>query len=470
MMKARRFSPLLAAGGLALSGPAASGLAAPGGEPRAAHATGAARVASATRAKAMSARRGAPGSHNSGRPASPEISEREPYDPQLAHRTVAFWKARVEADPQGALALRELAGAYLARGRETGDIADAVRAEQAARRSLDILPSERNLGAMLRLARSLLTQHRFPEALTIAARAAALDEDAHRLRADILLELGDTAAAQNAISKIPPPPFDPQRKTDLNYKALRARLLEHKGQSAAALALMKEAAAQAEKLVDMPAESVAWYHVMVGHALIDSGRLEAGERACRRALQIFPRDYRAMTGLAEAVAWRGDWKRAIAWGRRALAIAPQNPEILRLLGDAYTEAGDKKEAKRHYALLEKLARSFPRIYDRHWAMFLADHKRDLGEALALARRDLKLRQDAGAYATLAWVSYKIGLLDEARTAMRQALARGARDAATLHRAGLITRAGGDHARARIYFQRAWAANPYLMKSVAGKRP
>jgi hypothetical protein len=53
---------------------------------------------------------------------------------------VAFWLKRVQAEPTGAIALRELAGAYLARARETGDISYAVKAEQAARKSLQVLP------------------------------------------------------------------------------------------------------------------------------------------------------------------------------------------------------------------------------------------------------------------------------------------------------------------------------------------
>ena len=100
--------------------------------------------------------------------APPISTERTPYDPERARKTVAFWQAQSDRDAQGAIALRELAAAYLSLQRETGDIADAVRAEDAARRSLKIL-SRGNAGAATRLARALLAQHRFPEALAIEA-------------------------------------------------------------------------------------------------------------------------------------------------------------------------------------------------------------------------------------------------------------------------------------------------------------
>ena len=102
----------------------------------------------------------------------PVADARAPHDPEQARKTVAFWERRGQRDPKGAIEWRELAGAYLARQRETGDIADAVRAEAAARRSLAIL-SRNNGGAWAKLARGLLTQHRFPEALDAARTGAA---------------------------------------------------------------------------------------------------------------------------------------------------------------------------------------------------------------------------------------------------------------------------------------------------------
>jgi tetratricopeptide (TPR) repeat protein len=388
--------------------------------------------------------------------------EREPYDPQRTRKTVEFWEKRVRNDPRGAVAFRTLAAAYLARQRETGDIEDAVRAEQAARKSLEVLPG--NAGALSRLSRSLLTQHRFPEALEVADRAVKSDPQAHRLRADILLELGDYDAARRALKDIP------HQEDDLHLMALRVRFLELDGKPDRALDLMREAQHLADQSYGLPHETIAWYHTMIGHALIDSGKLDEGERACRKALEIFPTDYRAMTGMAEAAAWRGDHEAAITRGREALAACPQNPEILRLLGDAYAELGKADEAERHYRLLKELAHSFPRIYDRHWALFCADTGRDLDEALALARKDLELRQDVHAYDTLAWASYKKGLLREAESAMQEALARGTQDASLFHHAGVIARAVGDLAEAESYDTRARALNPYLMKAEEVARP
>ena len=131
---------------------------------------------------------------------------------------------------------------------------------------------------MIRLARALLAQHRFPEALKVADTAATLDPSASRLVADIRLELGEYEAAEKALAVDPPKPGD----GDLNYLALRARIEAHHGRAAEALRLLREACSVGDDRSDMPAEVVGWTHTMVGHTLIDSGRLDEGERPAAR--------------------------------------------------------------------------------------------------------------------------------------------------------------------------------------------
>ncbi len=385
-------------------------------------------------------------------------AERAPYDPTLARKTVAFWESAAGKDPKGFLELRELSAAYLARQRETGDIADAVKAEDAARKSLAI-SERRNAQARIRLGRSLLTQHRFPEALEAADKAAAVDPSANRLVADIQIELGNLDAAEKALAA------DPPKGDDLNSLAIRARLDETRGRHSAALRRWKEACEIADERPDMPAETVAWAYTMLGHTLIDAGRLEEGERSCRKALEVFPIDYRAMTGMAEAAVWRKDWKSAASWAEKAADACPQNPEAIRLLGESLNELGDAKGAKAQTDRLSTLCRSFPRIYDRHWIMFLADQGRDLDEALTLARKDLELRKDVFAYDTLAWVYYKKGKFPEAEQAMAKALSQGTQTAPLYYHAGMIAKAGGDADRAETFFSVVRKLNPYFMKSV-----
>jgi len=388
---------------------------------------------------------------------------RAPYDPATVRKTVDFWEGRVRKSPGRFLEHRELAGAYLARQRDSGDVQDAVRAERAARRSLELL-TRGNAAALTRLARSLLGQHRFPEALEAARRAAELDPAAGLLVADVELELGHNERARDAFARAG------VARNHLNALMLRARFAQADGDLDGALRCLRQAARQADELSDLPAEAAAWFHVMVGHTLIDRGRLDEGSVACRTALAIFPRDYRAMTGLAEAAAWRGEWDEVVAWGRRAVEASSQDPEALALLAEALSKLGQKEESERRIQQLNELAHSFPRIYDRHWALFCADNDRNLDEAYALARKDIELRQDAGAYETLAWAAFKKGLAAEADVALRKALERPPQTASFFRHAEAIARAAGRPAQADAFRARARELNPYVVKATQLSKP
>ncbi len=390
-------------------------------------------------------------------------TERPPYDPTVTNRTIAFYEALIKVKPREFVEQRELAGAYLARLRECGDIADAVRAEQSARKSLEIFP-KKNVVALTRLASALLAQHRFPEALAVAQEAAKLDDSALRLIIDIQLELGEYDDADQRMRTITP------GTDDFNYLALKSRFAEIHGKPDEALSLMREAATGTNIRPDMPAESVAWFHTMVGHHLIDTGHLDEGVKSCEKALSIFPNDYRAMTGLAEAAAWRSDHANTLKWAEAALKLAPQNPEAIRLAGEALAGMGRKAEADQQFQALRTLAGSFARIYDRHWIVFCLDTDQDLDAALTLARQDLALRHDVGAHDTLAYACLKKGLLDEADREMTLAMAQGTQEANMSHHAALIAEARGDKAKAATLLARAKTLNPYLLKSPNNAEP
>lgn len=385
-------------------------------------------------------------------PAAPPV-KRAPYDPQQASENVAFWQSRVRYDPQSALGYGNLAGAYMALQRETGDIAYAIKAESAARLSLKLTPSHAE--TRLRLSRILLTEHRFGEALAALKGSGPTDANAQRLKADLLIELGDYDSAEHALGLSPPSREDP------NYYSLRSRLLEVHGQPERALADVRTATAQAEANIDASPESIAWYHWREARVLSGLGRGPEAAEQLKQALALFPRDYRAMNALAHLAANDGNWQEALRWGRQASAIVPE-PDTEALLGDAYTALGRKKEAAQQFAVVEaisRLARARGVIYDRQRALFYADHNIHLDEAVALARGELKLRRDVYTYDTLAWACYKKGLIAEARQASIRALALHTQDAMLWYHAGLIAHASGQDAEARRDLQKALSINP-----------
>ena len=87
-----------------------------------------------------------------------------PSESEIRNRDIEFYQARVVRDPRSARDFTQLAALYLQRARETADNGDLVQAEKNARHSLELRAS-RNGGAFGVLASSLLSQHRFADAL-----------------------------------------------------------------------------------------------------------------------------------------------------------------------------------------------------------------------------------------------------------------------------------------------------------------
>ncbi|MFO0890358.1 MAG: tetratricopeptide repeat protein [Isosphaeraceae bacterium] len=343
--------------------------------------------------------------------------ERPAYDPQATTRAINFWKKRAERDGKIALGWSELARAYLARHHQTGSLEDARSAEDAARRALRL---HANPGVLIILGRSLLAQHRFPEALEVAERAARADRMANALLCDVLIEFGQLDRARVAFSTYPG--TDP-----LDRIALEARMLEAQGDVEALIDRQRELRDLADRMPQLPAELAAWYHVRLGHTLIDHGRLAEGRAACEAALKIIPGEHAALVGLAEAAAAEGRWAEVLRLAEPAARNAPADFEAVHLIARAHSALGRPAEADQAFARLKAMVESGPRIYDRLYACACADANRDLDTALTCARADLALRGDAGAYQTLALVLDRLGKRDEALAAIGTARSLDPRD-------------------------------------------
>jgi len=154
---------------------------------------------------------------------------------EVRDQDIAFYEKRIAQDPAGAIDLVKVGALYLSRARATGNEADLLSAEAAARRSL-ANRGQRNTGAWQLLASALLGQHRFVEAKAAAERLVALDPDGSTplaVLAEVLLELGDYPEADRIFRRL-----TPQRFT-LSLAARYARWQEIRGEAGAARRLLE---------------------------------------------------------------------------------------------------------------------------------------------------------------------------------------------------------------------------------------
>lgn len=382
-------------------------------------------------------------------------------DEAATQAALRFYLERVKRDPEDTRSQTAVAEYYLQEVRESGNEDYLPLALAAARASLTAVGPERNVGGLTALAHAEFTNHDFA-----AARAHALaliplnpgNSEPYAILGDARLELGDYDGAAEAFAEMQRlGAGDPGTETRL----ARLALLNGKTDEASAHFLAALTALLA--LPQPPRETVAWCQWQLGETAFSVGDYGEAERRYREALTQNPDYFRALASLGRLQAARGDLPAAIGSYERAIRIVPVI-DFMAALGDLYLISGRNKDAEARYELAEQLGEHSRVVhkspYDRNLAIFHANHDLKLAEAYATARDEYAAgRRDIYGADTLAWTALKTGRLEEARSAIKEALKLGTRDAKLFYHAGMIARAAGDRAVAREQLQRALALSP-----------
>jgi tetratricopeptide (TPR) repeat protein len=330
-----------------------------------------------------------------------------------------------------------LADALLREARSTTDGRPANRASEVLKAVLTEDPTQYD--ALRMLGAIDLSQHRFRDALNVANRAHDLrptDAWNYGVMGDALIELGEYEKAYEA--------FD----TMMNLRpssAAYARVSyarELRGDLQGALQAMD----LAEKSTPpQDPESQAWYATHIGELYLKLGRLEEANRAYRQAIFVFANYPLAVIGQGKVKVARGDRDGALALYLDQVKRTP-TLDLASRIGDLYAEAGKANESEHYYQLAEDLAGPPVAQTEANLALFLANHNRKLPEAVKIAEAVAATRQDIFTEDALAWAYFKIGRIDEAKTASARALRTGTRDEQLLSRGAQIRAASPSHAR------------------------
>jgi tetratricopeptide (TPR) repeat protein len=390
----------------------------------------------------------------------PVVRSPAPVFPDYLQRShiISAYETEVHQSPDSFLLLQQLAAQYLKRFREVGDVEDLLRAEQAARSSLAIQP-RRNIGASMLLASALLSQHQFREALQVVTDAQQLVPDNPSLislMASIQMELGNYDAAQQLLHSLT------TESANSGHNAIAARYLELTGNLATAQKLMEESMQQMDSFYTNPAEIRAWFHVRAGDLAFASGDLALSEQRYREALDLFPMDVPAFTGLARLYITQHRWQEALEAADRGIELVPL-VETLGYKVDAQRALGDKEGAAATEELIGVVARlsKVKGIYDRALAVYYTEHGINLPEALEIAQREVAVRDDIYAEDTLAWAAAANGRWQEAQQAVQRATRYGTEDALLQFHAGMIALHCGNREEAIARLTQAVSLNPHF---------
>lgn len=380
---------------------------------------------------------------------------------QLLDSNIAFYEGVAKRDPTGGMALGQLALFYMRRARATGDYQDVLRSEAAARMSLEHRGAH-NTRARQALAASLLSEHRFGDALGIAQDLAERDASNAAFRAslgEIQMELGHYDDARATFASVA------GNASDLSVAPRLARWAELQGHPDSAYRLMNASLLAIIDRRDVPAEQKAWFWLRTGDLQFRRGRIEEAASAYQRGLATHPDDYRLLTAIAKLEAARHEWQKAIDFGERAVAVS-FDPATLGVMSDAYAALGDSAKANEYAHAMEIAVSKQATAYHREWSLFLLNHGRRVSEVLAKTQEELKTRQDIYGYDALAWALHASGRDRAARDAMSHALALGTQDAMLFYHAAMIDRALGSREVAARELERAHTLNPYLPMGAA----
>ena len=316
------------------------------------------------------------------------------------------------------------------------------------------------------LASSLMGQHRFGEAHDAALELLRSDSTSIAARgmvAEAAMELGRYDEAGRLFGMLA------TYQADLGTAPRLARWAELRGHPDEGRRLLRQALADATRRHGMPREQVAWFHLRLGDLALRSGHLGEARHELASGLAILPVDYRLLGTLARLHAVRHEWRDATETGELAVSRA-LDPATLGLLSDAWAAQGDSAKAAEYDRAMALSVLRQPGAYHRAWSLYLLDHGREVPTVLANVRRELETRHDIYGYDLLAWALHRSGRDAEAREPMSRALALGTRDAMLYFHAGMIDRATGDTASARIRLAACPRDQPLVASDAARRGP
>ena len=346
-----------------------------------------------------------------------------------------------------------LGDALMQKARETAEPNYYDYAEKTYIKALSLAPQDAE--ALLGIAWVTSTRHQFTESIDWAKRALAVAprlHAAHGLIGDAYVETGDYENAFQSYQTM----LD--IRPDVSSYSRGAHLLYLTGDRRKAEWLMKKAVDAGGPY----AENGAWCRAQLADMYLNEGASFPARQIVAPALKLLPDNYQLLSEMGKIQQAEGDLKGAIASYEKAVAVTPQHVALV-ALGDLYGATGDTARAEAMYGQAEK-------THDHHMvkglkdelymARFFADHDIQMERALTIAqsRTDTENPVDAD---NVAWVFYKSGKFDQAKTMINKSLGKGEPDASRLFHAGMIYAKLGDRFPAQEYLNRALLLNPHF---------
>lgn len=374
------------------------------------------------------------------------------YAAKINDPTINQALARAEAT-QTPQASTELAKLFLDRARLTADL-DAYLAAQAA--NDQALAEAPKFGPALIVNAAILNGlHDFPHAKAAAEwalHAVPNDPTSLGVLGSALLEMGRQQTGADAIQKMV------DVRPGLSSYALAAHIRFLEGDTDGAIELLS----MAFQAVGRRPQDAAWVLVQLSDLYLTQGKTTEATNVlteARRLVSSYPFPTADLAGIkAQAEETSAAAERLY---KEAIVIIPQI-EFHAGLGDLYIKLGRDDDAEQQYQLAEAIGDNNEKLKvldNRGYALFLADHNRRLDTALAIAKREYRIRRDPYGADALAWTLHVNGQSRQAQRYSQKALSLGTQDPVLFYHAGVIAHALNKKSQAKEYLTKAVELNP-----------
>jgi tetratricopeptide (TPR) repeat protein len=361
---------------------------------------------------------------------------------------IRLLRVQVEEGVGGADTHALLAGAYLQRVRETGDVSLYRRADEALRGISGNAAVENARGTLA------LARHDFRGGLRhgLAAR---------RLAPEIVQPLNVINDAQVELGRYGDASRTLQTMMDLKPNLAAYSRVSYFRELHGDLDGADQAMRLAVSAGGEAPENVAFVQSLVGSLEFDRGHLDAAGLAYRRALSSLPTHAAARRGLGRVDAARGDLPAALREQRAVAGRPSASPEDVIALLETEMAAGDPTAARGTLAHVRRLleaeaARGVGNSNER--ALIEADYG-DPRAAVALGRRGWAHAPSVTSADALGWAYTRAGDPVRGLAWARRALSIGSVDRHFLYHAGVAARDAGRPRPARRWLTRAVGGNP-----------
>jgi len=386
-------------------------------------------------------------------------------EPQLspAERKIAAARRAVAEHPEKYQFYNDLALALIRRVRETSEFNYYDQAEDALKQSLRLAPDNfesQKLHILLILGREQYAQAR--DAARALNKRMPDDVMVWGYIADADLALGDYDDAEKRTQWM----LDLRPGNTPGFERA-ARLRTFYGDFDGAMDFLRQA-----YLATPPSDSedLAWYTSQMGDLDLMAGKVEDAGKFFTQALQLFPRYYLGLEGMARVRMAQHRSAEAVELLRQRNQVAC-HPQDLLALGKALEAAGRRDEADRAYREFEAGVRGLiakPGNADRELVLYYVDRAHRPDEALRIAQIEVARRHDVATLDAYGWALYANGNFAEARRQLEKALSVGVRDATLFFHVGCVASKLDDRTAAARYFKQSLDLNPFSDVAAAAR--